>query len=464
LLPKITVNCKDRKMDYVYFSGLLLIAVCTFMSVVYITYRRGIALRLGIIAAGSLAFVACLGFVLGKEGISLVTACIALACVPPVTFLWRTAFRQIITPIRNIANIVEEIAHGDLSRKPEMVGKDELGAMVVSFQNMVDSLNEALWQASEVVTQVVSSAEQLRQLSQSMSSSAEEQAAASEEVASSLEETDARIRANAESTAQANQLVAQAARVADLGREKMVNMTRAMNTIAASSQQIGKIIKVVDEIAFQTNMLALNAAVEAARAGQYGRGFAVVAQEVRNLAERSARAARETAELVEDSSRRVMEGVTIANETAEALGEIIHTVTRVRDLMAEIAAASEEQAQSVTQIGSAIAQVNQGAQLVSQQSEELAATADELGQMVAALHSQVARFKLGKKRETDVFAGIPPYVIQRVVELVRAQMKVEDMATIPAGIACPASGEVAEPMDSQLEQALDRDERGYSEF
>jgi len=450
-------------MDYVYVSVLVVIAACVFMSIVYATYRRGIALRLGIFAAGSMAFVAWIGFILGKEGISLVSGGIGLAFVPPVALLWRTVFRQIVTPIRDIANIVEEIAQGDLSRKPEIAGKDELGAMVASFQKMIDSLNEALWQASEVVTQVVSSAEQLRLVSQSMSSSAEEQAAAAEEVASSLEETDVQIRANAESTAQANQLVTQATQIAELGRAKMMSMTQAMNTIAASSQQIGKIIKVVDEIAFQTNMLALNAAVEAARAGQYGRGFAVVAQEVRNLAERSARAAKETAELVEDAGRRVMEGVAIANETAGALGEIIHTVTRVRDLVAEIAAASEEQAQSITQISGAIAQVNQGAQLVSRQSEELAATADELGQLVEALRAQTARFKLGKKKDADLFAAIPPHVIQHIVELVRAQNKGEEITAVPADVVSLAPAGM-EATGSLVEPTLDRDERGYSEF
>ena len=177
-------------------------------------------------------------------------------------------------------------------------------------------------------------------------------------------------------------------------------MTSAMDSISRSSQEIAKIIKVIDEIAFQTNLLALNAAVEAARAGQHGRGFAVVAQEVRNLAERSAKAARSTAELIEDSNRRVQEGVSISTETATSLGEIVQNVVKVKDLVAEIAAASEEQSKALGQINIAMSQVSQGTQSNSAQSEELASTADELGGLADRLREEVARFQLRKSSRT----------------------------------------------------------------
>lgn len=448
--------------DYFYFSVLVFVGASLLLLSFYLIYRRGIALRLGAILTGSLVFAVGIAFVLGKEGISLISGSLALLVgVPPIAILWITAFRQIAAPIRSIASLADQIAQGDLSQKPRIAGKDELGAMVVSFQNMMDRLNEALSQANEVVAQVTFSAERIREVSQSLASSAEEQVSAAEEVASSLEEADSQVRANAQSAAQASQLVMQASQIANVGREKMLAMTQAMSAIAASSQQIGKIIKVVDEIAFQTNLLALNAAVEAARAGQYGRGFAVVAQEVRNLAERSARAAKETAELVEDAARRVTDGVTIANETAEALGEIMHSVTRVRDLMAEIAAASEEQAQGIGQINSAMAQVNQGAQLVSNQSEELAATADELGQLVEMLRAQTSRFKLAAKEGPASLGEIPPYIVQQVAELVRTQMRGEETLTTSGTRIHPPIGLASGKM---TETSLDRDERGYGEF
>jgi methyl-accepting chemotaxis protein len=236
-------------------------------------------------------------------------------------------------------------------------------------------------------------------------------------------------------------------------------MTKAMDAIAVSSQRISKIIKVIDEIAFQTNLLALNAAVEAARAGQHGRGFAVVAQEVRNLAGRSAKAARETAELIEDAGRRVEEGVGIADETATALGEIVQNVSKVKDLVAEIAAASEDQASGVAQVNSAMVQVNQGAQASSQQSEELASTADELGTLAGMLRAQTAQFRLREQQgQASALTGMTPEMLRQVAELVRAQ------DATGGGGAAAATSQSVKGVDTKLELPLDRDERGYGEF
>jgi methyl-accepting chemotaxis protein len=456
--------------DYVLFIGAVIVVATLFMLLMYLIYRRGIAIRLAVIVAGCVIFAVGMGFVLGKEGISLARVSIAAVFgVPPIVGLLMMMARQIITPVQQIARAAEGIARGDLNQHVEVKSKDELGDMAAAFQRMIANLNDILQQTNAVVEQVVPSVEQIRAISQSLASSAEEQAAAAEEVASSLEETDAQVKGNAEGAEVANQLVTQTSDVASNGQEKMQAMTQAMDAIAMSSREIVRIIKVIDEIAFQTNLLALNAAVEAARAGQYGRGFAVVAQEVRNLAERSARAARETADLIEDSGRRVQQGVGIAGETAEALGEIVQDVTKVKDLVAEIAAASEDQAKGVEQVSSAMVQVNQGAQSSSQQSEELAATADELGQLAEVLRVQVARFKL---REEQAFvgdlAGMTPEMLrqmveQRVAELVRAQS-----AGNGDGVRALAKPQVAAAeqtgRDNKLELPLDRDERGYGEF
>jgi methyl-accepting chemotaxis protein len=315
-----------------------------------------------------------------------------------------------------------------------------------------------------VVEQVVPSVEQVRAISQGLASSAEEQSAAAEEVASSLEETNAQISNNAESANVANQLVSQTTDVADAGQQKMKTMTEAMDAIAASSDEIGKIIKVIDEIAFQTNLLALNAAVEAARAGQHGRGFAVVAQEVRSLAERSAKAARETSELIEDAGRRVEEGVGIAGETEAALGEIVGNVVKVKDLVAEIAAASEDQAHGITQINAAMAQVNQGAQASSQQSEELASTADELGNLAGMLRQETARFALRKSSDAGRgFAGMTAETLQRVANLVKLKMQGggdDEGESIAGGTV----DQEAEGYPDDVSLPLNQDERGYGDF
>jgi methyl-accepting chemotaxis protein len=410
-----------------------------------------------------------MSFVLGKEGISLERVSIAaIFGVPPIVVLLMVMVRQIIAPVQQIARAVEGIARGDLNQHVEVKVKDELGDMAASFQQMTANLNDTLQQTNNVVEQVVSSVEQIRAISLSLASGAEEQAAAAEEVASSLEETDAQVRSSAEGAEVANQLVTQTSDVASAGQAKMQAMTQAMNAIATSSREIGRIIKVIDEIAFQTNLLALNAAVEAARAGQHGRGFAVVAQEVRNLAERSAKAARETAELIESSGHRVEQGVNTADETAEALGEIVQNVTKVKDLVAEIAAASEDQAKGVEQVSSAMVQVNEGAQASSQQSEELAATADELGQLAEVLRAQTSRFKLREERAfADDLVGMTPKMLQqmveqRVAELVRAR-STGDSDGGPR-TAKPRAAAEQKQMDDGLELPLDRDERGYGEF
>ncbi|MCL4394537.1 MAG: methyl-accepting chemotaxis protein [Chloroflexi bacterium] len=238
----------------------------------------------------------------------------------------------------------------------------------------------------------------------------------------------------------------------------MKSLTQAMAAIATSSQEIGKIIKVIDEIAFQTNLLALNAAVEAARAGQAGRGFAVVAQEVRNLAERSAKAAKSTAELIDEAGRRTQDGVKITDETGGALAEIVQNVVKVKDLVGEIAAASEEQSRSLAQINSAMAQVNQAAQSSSAQSQELSSTADELGGLADQLRQEAARFRLrqnGAEGKSAAPAGLTPEMFKALNEMVQYQKHT-------AGAAAPKAHENGG--DGKAIPALDRDACGYGKF
>jgi len=486
--------------NYVLYGGGVVATISVVLLAMYWIYRRGIALRITVIVVCAAAVAAIASFVLGEEGITLARVSIAAVFVAVVFVgLLSNMVRQIVNPAKQMSEIAAAIAEGDVNQQVDFAARDEFGDLANAFRDMIVylqdmasaadllaqgnlaadvlprserdrlgnafsqmivNLNDTISQTSAVVEQVVPSVEQMRAISQSLASSAEEQSAAAEEVASSLEETDAQVKANAESANLANQLVSGTSEVANVGQEKMKSMSKAMDAIAVSSREIGKIIKVIDEIAFQTNLLALNAAVEAARAGQHGRGFAVVAQEVRNLAGRSAKAARETAELIEGSGRRVQEGVEIAGETEAALGEIVQNVVKVKDLVAEIAAASEDQTRGVAQINSAMVQVNQGAQASSQQSEELASTADELGNLAEVLRNETARFKLrNQSGHTPVAAGMMSGgIMQRAGGLVRPQ------GVAGGGAAAAKDRRAGDDGYDGLELSLDRDERGYGQF
>ena len=295
-------------------------------------------------------------------------------------------------------------------------------------------------------------------------------------MSANLAETDSQVKSNSENANIASDLSSQTAKIANSGQERMQEMIQAMKDIASSSDDINKIIKVIDDIAFQTNLLALNAAVEAARAGQHGKGFAVVAQEVRNLAGRSAKAARETAELIENSGRKVKDGVNIADNTAEVLGNIVTNVLKVKDVVAEIAAASEEQTKGISQINSAIAQVSTATSSNSRQSMELASASDELASLTEKLQSEIGRFSLMEEKIADgdwsnLPAGFTPEMMQQVMKMMQAQTKNSSSAT-SAKAKAPATPkpEVARaaPAPKSTKPSsilpLDEDERGYGEF
>jgi methyl-accepting chemotaxis protein len=302
------------------------------------------------------------------------------------------AMRKMVENLKGLVAVAEKIANGDLTVNVlPLSDKDALGH---SLKSMVEKLSCTMAEINKLAANVAAGAGQMSATSQAMSQGAIEQASSLEQISGSMNEIASQTRHNAENAGQANMLAGETKMLAERGNERMNRMVASMREINASSRSISKIIKVIDEIAFQTNLLALNAAVEAARAGKYGKGFAVVAQEVRSLAARSAKAARETAELIEGSVKKIDDGTQMADKTAAALSEIVAAAGKVTDLVADIAAASNEQAQGVSQITLGLGQVDQVTQQNTAHAQESASAAEELSSQSLMLQQMVATFAL----------------------------------------------------------------------
>jgi len=301
-----------------------------------------------------------------------------------------------------VVGSLKKMAEGDLTF--EVTPKDEFDEVRNALKKTGEDLHAIMEQIDMAADQMASGAAQVTDASQSLSQGATEQAASLEEISSSMMQMASQTKTNAENANDANQLTNEAKKGVEKGNQQMQDMVAAMGEINDASQNISRIIKVIDEIAFQTNLLALNAAVEAARAGKHGKGFAVVAEEVRSLAGRSAKAAKETAELIEGSVKKAMNGSEIANQTAESLGEIAKGIIRASSLTNEIATASSEQAEGITQVNKGLNQIDQVTQQNTAQAEESAAAAQELSAQAAQLLEMLDRFTLKKKSRKDTIS------------------------------------------------------------
>lgn len=330
------------------------------------------------------------------------------------------AFAGIVENIRGQAYAAERIAEGDLTVDVSVRSeKDMLGK---KLRELVDKNNVALSGIASAADQVATGAKQVSDSSILLSQGATEQASAIEQLTAAIEEIASQTKQNAEYAGQANGLARDAKTNAERGNAQMAEMLTAMRDINDSSNNISKIIKVIEDIAFQTNILALNAAVEAARAGQHGKGFAVVAEEVRNLAARSANAAKETTDMIESSIQKVEGGTKIANATADALSRIVSGIDRMASLVGDIATASNEQAAGIAQVNTGVTQVAQVVQTNSATSEESAAASEELSSQAQLLREQVGSYKLrqdGRRAPEQGYAA----EVMRMFEHKRAQDK-----------------------------------------
>ena len=311
------------------------------------------------------------------------------------------ALREMQKSLQYKADKIEQIANKDLTIDIEKASeKDGLGASLIL---MKDSLHELLSQVNDAVDQVASGSDQVSQASQNLSQGATEQASSLEEISSSITEVNSQSKQNADNATEANGIAKQATMDAEGGNEQMKELVESMNRINASSDEINKVVKVIDDIAFQINLLALNANVEAARAGKYGKGFAVVAEEVRNLAVRAAEAVKETSSMVEDSISNIKEGNELVDKTATQLDAIVTGSSKVAEFLGEIASASKEQAQAIDQITEGLDQIDQVTQGNTASAEESASAAEELAGQAQQLKAMIETFKLDEQEGRKVY-------------------------------------------------------------
>lgn len=317
-------------------------------------------------------------------------------------------FQEMIQNNREQSSVAEAVAGGDLT--VQVVPRSSEDVLGNSLKKLVETNAHALKNISEAAASVMTSASEVAAASESLAQGSTEQASAIEEITASIDDVAGKTKQNAKEADNAAQLMREVLADMEKGNRSMQEMVSAMNDINASSESISKIIKVIDDIAFQTNILALNAAVEAARAGDAGMGFAVVAEEVRNLAAKSSQAAAETAEMIEESIRRVQNGSVIAGETAKAMDQISKIVSESEGIVRGIAESSNYQATAIDQIDQAVGQVSMVVQTNSATSQQCAAASQELSGQAGRMKNLLSVYKLGTQDAVDGNAG---YAVKR---------------------------------------------------
>ena len=364
--------------------------------------------------------------------------------------------RSITRPLQTALEVAERVAGGDLTAQVEVQGKDEVAALLNALKNMNDSLAATVGKVRVGTETITVASQEIASGNADLSSRTESQASSLEETASSMEELTSTVKQNADNARQANQLVVSASSVAVKGGAVVGQVVNTMGSIKESSRKIVDIIGVIDSIAFQTNILALNAAVEAARAGEQGRGFAVVASEVRNLAQRSAGAAKEIKQLISDSVDKVDQGSKLVDEAGKTMDEIVTSVQHVADIMSEITAASQEQSSGIEQVNLAITQMDEMTQQNAALVEQAAAAAESMEEQAIALTEAVSVFKLSGS--TSYVAAARPAA--------RATFASQETKPAPKRVAMAAAAAPAPAKPARLSKAPEKDAGGdeWEEF
>ncbi len=320
----------------------------------------------------------------------LIAVILCMAMILPIGII---VGRIGVRGIRRVSEAAVKLTHGALDTRVPVMTSDELGQLAQAFNEMGGKLQKVLTDVREAAENVTTRSEEIMKGNKDLSQRTAEQASVLEETSASMEEMTSTVKQNADNAKQANQLAIAARDVAEKGGAVTTKAVEAMGEINKSSKKIADITTVIDEIAFQTNLLALNAAVEAARAGEHGRGFAVVAAEVRNLAQRSATAAKEIKGLIQESVQRVTDGSDLVDQSGKRLGEIVSSVKRVTDIIAEITAASQEQASGIEQVNKAIMQMDKSTQQNIALVEENTSASQSMKEQARELIRQMEVFK-----------------------------------------------------------------------
>lgn len=336
-----------------------------------------------------------------KQALITMAGCILIGLI--LVIVMRMVFQRTVVRRLSMAQThFDHIANGDLTHRIEIGARNEIGALYEAMRRMQEGLTRVVSEVRSGVEEITVGSRQIFVGNTDLSSRTEQQAASLQETAASMEELDSTVRQNTDNASQADSLAANAAEVATRGGAAVSAVVNTMHEISTSSNQMSEIVSVIDGIAFQTNILALNAAVEAARAGEQGRGFAVVAGEVRSLAQRSAQAAREIKQLIDESMVKVGQGAGRADEAGRVMEEVVNAIQGVSTIMAEISSASHEQADGIGQVNLAITEMDSVVQQNAALVEEAAAAAGSLQTQATRLHEAVAAFRVSSTDVIDV--------------------------------------------------------------
>ncbi len=368
----------------------------------------------------------------GKQLMNVLFAIGAVALVAGGLLAWATT-RSIVSPLRDAVQVARRVAAGELASQVAVSGKDEVGELLHALREMNDSLHRIVRDVRFSTDSIAVASREIAAGNADLSSRTEMQATALQETTGSMTQLTAIVRQNASNAKEANRLVVSASDVAVKGGQVVGEVVGTMGSIKGSSRKIVDIIGVIDSIAFQTNILALNAAVEAARAGEQGRGFAVVASEVRSLAQRSAAAAKEIKELINDSVEQVEAGGNLVDQAGRTMDDIVQSVMHVASIMREIAAASEEQSADIEEVNRSIAHMDEMTQQNAALVEQAAAAAQSMRDQAGTLGKAVAAFKMdGATQAVAAVAAAPVLTIAERMSVVAARDTGATRRRIPA--------------------------------